>query len=400
MNSAKRNILIYRVISLLFFLPIVNYFIGAIYIAFGLNNPWSQIIYFVIYSSGIVSYFIQFTQFKAALLGIFTLLLSYSVFLNTGLWEAITEIPSVYQSILAIFCFIVLPIFLITSDPLFDLKKCLNQFYKLSKICNILCIIAFICQLTNFGQTSEYMAFAYTTLPSALICIYFSFFYKDKIGEIISITTAVTLLFGGCRGALLTIIVFITFIFLFSKKSLLPKLFIGVSVVIFFLISIDDLLVNLSNFLNNYGVQSRIINFANADAISSDSGRELIWAKAISLTHIYGNGIFSDRVLLGHILNSTYCHNWVLEFLFDFGYLFGGLLVITIVLLYTRLSFSKHVYTDAYFKFILIYGISMLLAKYSVSGSYLQSYDLAFAFGGLIFLTRRFLMKNIATISH
>ena len=42
-------------------------------------------------------------------------------------------------------------------------------------------------------------------------------------------------------------------------------------------------------------------------------------------------GLFADRVLLERVDDSKYCHNWILEFWVDYGWLLGTILA-TIVL--------------------------------------------------------------------
>lgn len=390
MSSTKNKKYIYSIFSILFFLPAINYFIGGIYLAFGDKNPWSQIIYFIIYGAGLASYFVRFTSFKLVSVCIFSLLLGYSLLINDGLLPAITEVPNFYQSLLVFFVLVNLPVFLISSDSRFNYAECFKELYRWSQIINLLCVITFTLQvfITRMG-IGEYMAFAYTTLSPAIICLYFGFNYKDRIGVLISLLAISTIFIGGCRGALFTTIVFIIISFALGKVSKLKKILLLLIALLVFVCGINDLLITSSQFLGQYGYESRILESFMSDDAANSSGRDIVFAKAISLIDISGRGIFSDRILLEHILDATYCHNWILEFLVDYGYIFGTVLVLTIICCFIYLFFNKYIMSDIYYRFILIFGAALLLGKYLLSNSYLQGTDFAFVMGGCIYLIRK-----------
>lgn len=362
--------------------PAVNYFIGGIYLAFGLKNPFSQIIYFIIYFCGFISYFYRITPQKLAAITIFLLLLCISCYWNPGLFEFLTEEPNLYQSRLITFILSVFPIFLISSNNKFNLNNCLNKLYRATYVTNSMCIATFSLQIMSGEGLNEYMAFAYTSLPSIMLGLYFGAKKRDLIGFCLAALAMTTIIFGGCRGALFTLVIFI--LLNFSSLSTKKKIIVSLFTFALILIGLTDIFDSTTNLLSQYGYKSRILESFLSNDIENSSGRDLLYAKAFALIDPFGRGIFSDRILLNHFLDATYCHNWIIEMMVDYGYILGSIVVLMIIGCMIYLFSKKTVRDNIDVRFILVFGSSLLLGKYMLSNSYLQGADFAFTIGTVI----------------
>ena len=230
------------------------------------------------------------------------------------------------------------------------------------------------------------MTFAYTALPSILVGTYYGFTRKKWALFTVSLAASLTVVFGGCRGALLSLLLFFAlFLLLGIKKNItriLVLLFLG-----FVLLNINPLLNSGNSLLGSYGYESRIFIHAGSNTFIESEGRNEVYDKAISIIDYIGHGVYSDRVLLQNVRDSTYCHNWVLEVLVDFGWVLGGLIILAILLYLYRLVRHKP-QGDIHYSFMLIFTLTMLLTKYMLSSSYLDSSECAMILGWFIYCSR------------
>ena len=84
-----------------------------------------------------------------------------------------------------------------------------------------------------------------------------------------------------------------------------------------------------------------MIDFYNEGNIAETSGRsdlQSIVIEAISQRPFRGYGVGYDRILL----DGSYVHNIILEAVVSFGILFGGLLLVSLMLIIVRALFSKN----------------------------------------------------------
>lgn len=131
----------------------------------------------------------------------------------------------------------------------------------------------------------------------------------------------------GSRGPLLGLLAFVVLRFLvyifggrspILKKFLLSAFLICAAVILVF--SLGDLASALNHQLNSMGITSRTLEKFLYSDVASDSGRSIIWGALIPRITVLGNGPFSDQAFLGQ---GNYCHNFFLEVFYDFGVLFG-----------------------------------------------------------------------------
>ena len=92
-----------------------------------------------------------------------------------------------------------------------------------------------------------------------------------------------------------------------------------------------------------------------------------------------GYGVYGDRVLLEGTIDS-YAHNLFLEWIIEYGLLFGGLMTLGYGWLVGRSVFlAKNVYYSFFIVFLPTGLIQLLL-----SGSYLQQHPAFYIFLGLL----------------
>ena len=369
-------------LTLLLTLPAINYYIAAIYLAYGINNPFSELIYGFTYLVGMSIYFRHFNVYKIlSVLSLIALLLISFILTPTA--NFVIFEPNFSQSLLARLIFIYFPIFLICSEQKFNYDYIISYLYSGSLIVVCLCIIAYIMQIYMTSGLQEYMTFAYTGLPAILICIFNSWKNNRIFGKLLSILASATIFFGGCRGALLTLVVFIILFIAFNIKSL-NKFIIVLFICLLFILNIEQILTSINFLLSSLGYESRIMGFLEADAFAESSARENVYAKALSIIEPYGHGLYSDRLLLQRVEDATYCHNWILELCVDFGYILGSILVfIVMALIFTNIKKMFAIQKDS-IQFLVIFAISMFGVKYMLSNSYLNSPEIALIIGWFV----------------
>lgn len=375
-------------LTILISFPVINYYIAAIYWSIGLDNPFAEFIYAFVYAIGIFSILRRFDVYKAVVLVIVALLLAYSLIVTPQAKSAYMGPPFVRSSLVQLL-FIYLPIFLLASDKKFDFEKSLSTLSYVSIVPVFLMLVAFVLQvyITGLGL-QEYMTFAYTALPLTMVLMYYSWSTRKRLfGKSISLLAFFSLLFGGCRGALFTLLLFIVLcIVLYSKKSIGKYIaIIGAAIVV---LNLSSIMSSLGGELQSLGIESRIFNFISDGTIAESDSRLLVYNKALSIIDVYGHGIYSDRFLLEHVDDATYCHNWILEFLVDYGLLIGGILVILVIMKLIKIMHNTSSESQPSRKFLVFFSISMLGAKFMLSQSYLNSPEPALVFGWLLFLTR------------
>jgi len=370
----------------LFCFPAINYYIAQILYAFGIVNPLSEVFYSLIFLSGMLVYFSN-TNLKVKIPIYLFIALNFIISFNLtdGIWDTITG-PIFIKSLFVKFVFIYLPITLILSSSNIHFGELLQSLLPAAIVVNVLCSIAFAFQIINLGILQEYMTFAYTALPSILLGVYYGFFLKKKVLLIVSLMASATVVFGGSRGAILTLLLFLSFVFQFniSKRSNRIVVFISTCII---LLNFSFVLSYVKNVFISYGYESRFFTLVENEKIMESEGRYMVYKKAISIIDYFGHGVFSDRVLLQNVSDSTYCHNWILEILVNFGWIFGLLIVLFLIFFLFKLI-KKRPSNDVNYTFMIYFSLTMLLSKYMLSGSYLDSSECALIAGWLIYCGR------------
>ena len=149
-----------------------------------------------------------------------------------------------------------------------------------------------------------------------------------------------------------------------------------------------DILEFAGNLFESFGYESRIFRLMEAGSALESDGRIVTYKKALEVIEVYPNGLFADRVLLERVDDSKYCHNWILEFLVDYGWLLGTILA-TIVLIKLASLTIWYVKHKDQSNFMICFAICMLLGKYMLSNSYLNSPEMALIFGWFIYSNKK-----------
>ena len=377
------NKLLYWLFAVVFLLPMINYYIAAIFWAFNMPNPFAEPLFAIIYLCGFMSYFrkVDYSKLASILILVFLLLISFIITPST--WEEVTG-PVLLQSHLITFLLMYFPLFLFATEKAFNFEIAMEFLYSLCKPVVALCVGAYYSQVFLSGKgLQDYMTFAYTGLPAITIVTFFAWKKGERISQVLSALACLTVLFGGCRGALFTLAIFLISSLLLnikSKKTRFGVLFFGAVIVLF----ADQFLSFVGNAMDAAGYESRIFKLIEAGEVIESEGRNVVFDKAVSLIGFWGNGLFSDRYLLEHVQDAIYCHNWVLEVLVDFGYLFGVPIIIWLISLFYTAIKNVISSTNDYFIFYFIFAISFIGGKYMLSNSYLHSSEIPIILAWLI----------------
>ena len=377
------NKLLYWLFAIVLLLPMVNYYIAAIFWAFNMPNPFAEPMFAITYICGFTSYFRMADKSKLVSILILGFLLLISFVITPSTWEEVTG-PVLLQSQLITFLLMYFPLFLFATEKSFNFEIALAFLYKLSIPVVALCVGAYYCQVFISGMgLQEYMTFAYTGLPAITIVTFFSWKKGDRISQVLSALACLSVLFGGCRGVLFTLAIFLITSLLLNIKSSKTRFgvfFIGIVIVLF----ADQFLSFVGNAMDAAGYESRIFKLVEAGEAIESEGRNVVFDKAVSLIGFFGNGLFSDRYLLNHVQDAIYCHNWVLEILVDFGYLFGVPIIIWLIALFFSALKKAITSTSDYFVFYFIFAVTFLGGKYMLSNSYLHSSEIPIILAWLI----------------
>lgn len=378
------------IIAILFFGPQINYYLAALCSLNGLATP-SLMVYALLYSLGIFSYFVTLRFLKSfCAFAFFVLSVSVSVLFND---KVITYMfaGTVFQSGIVVLVLLYFPMFLLLITE-FDYEKLMKFLIPFSRTTLIVAIIAFFDYLkVNRSTTPDYMSFAYMMLTPILICFIVGV-KGHVVDRILSIIGSFVIFVVGCRGAVVSLAAFFLLYILYfylpkrEQKSSWGKLVlipILLSVVVFF----EKILVYISLGLEKIGFSSRTVNklLAGTDAFVESEGRKTIWDQAMNNIGIIGKGLFGDRtVLVDEYSRSVYAHNFALEILIDFGLLIGSILLLIMLVIIVRV-FILSLKSQSLLRINLLFvAISILLVKHMLSASFLTSFDFWFYMGMLL----------------
>lgn len=366
------------IISFMFFLPAINYFCALSISSFGIpSSILSNIVYSVLYCTGGFIYFKTCNNIKVlSLLYFISLLLFYSFFMNDRLLT-LFSVDDPYKYITELL--IHLPVFflLINKFSLESLKETMIQYSIITITVSTLCFILLI--FKNIYQ--DYMTSSYFLLFPCALCVSEKKTYIRALGFI----ALATILYLGCRGATIIILLYLTINDMFYIKDnswhFNVKLFLVCLIIAFFLL---NEIRGSSFFLDEhqlYSRQSQLLNREESSYFYSES-RSLIFEEALNNLEVFGKGLFADRTLDSDVkMFSAYVHNFYLEILIDFGLFIGvAIILLFIYFIFSILKAIFKAHDSTFFSFGLI-TILVLLIKFAVSSSFLTSTDFLFCLG-------------------
>ena len=368
-------------VSLMFFGPQVNYYVSWFLGSRGLPSI-STFVFAVLYLIGIISYKFTISNRRSFFVTCFALLsIVFSYLSNSSVKQFMFE-GSLFLSSVLVFILIYLPVFLMLLGKL-NISRMLSMFEKFSILTLILAISTFSINFFMFRtRPIDYLSFAYMMITPIMICFSMGVTGK-KLSLIFSIIASIVLVVVGSRGAIVALAVFlILYIFGFSTKGKSNyrrfSKWVLIFLLILFCVFYENILNGISSALGMFGYNSRTIGYLliGNGAFERIGGRGDIWNHAIQAIGFIGKGVLGDRTVLRNEVGSpTYAHNFILEFLIDYGWIFG--LTIVVFIIHTVVKafiISKRSENDT-LKTLAYSMISIIFVKHMVSSSFFISFD-------------------------
>ena len=216
-----------------------------------------------------------------------------------------------------------------------------------------------------YGETINYMKFGYGILPSVL----FLFIYVLRSIRIrfLSLSLLLASIFlmivFGARGATVAFICFIIFYIYLGPVSYKIKLYstIFIALLLLFFVPLLDRLIELMDYyeFSSYSIEKIFKLFLDDEATlsSSSSGRDKIYSTAFN--RIYENPFFGSPFNSCYVDTGVeYYHNFFLDLLVNFGFIFTGFLFFFLGYQIVRLRKVKRNYL--YEVFLVLFTLSII----------------------------------------
>ncbi len=291
-------------------------------------------------------------------------------------WAVYPGVSYYYEGNMGSFLFGRLPLYFVGVAFCSDRQgERLNILYKAS----ILTIYGFtlyhlvLHPLDDFAMSTGDMNSSYNLLPHACL-VFYRMMQKPNGWNISSFALSCLLLFMlGSRGPVLCIVVFAAVVLLMGKNVKRPVMFFIIALCAVLLFFFEDLLYMVLNgayeLADTFGLSTRVFDkYLSGDFTVSNSRTQIQDAVMHYLNEnpIFGLGIYGDRRVAG----GHYAHNIFIEILSHYGYVVGGILLITIAtyVVRTYLFASRNGDGVSILVLMLLLGCNLKLV---VSGSYL-----------------------------
>lgn len=277
-------------------------------------------------------------------------------------------------------CFIALPWFcigthMISAKDIYYGMVDNSRFILLTSIIMIL-FITYIGGFTKAGN----MAVSYALLPYCALLFDKAVSQKNIRHFVLCIFVLLFILLYGSRGPVLGFGIFCVIYIIRYVKEHRIMFFSAVTILSIVLLNWQDILNIVKRIIYRYGISSRTISKLLNGTITNDSGRSNYYKATIDVIVKYpvtGLGIAGERPhLLETItsisekpISSIYPHNFVLEFLAQYGILLGSIFVIVVIVFLISGIWNENIYKS---KIILIIGVTeivhlMLSSTYTIS---------------------------------
>lgn len=250
-----------------------------------------------------------------------------------------------------------------------------SKFIMLTSIIMIL-FVAYIGEYTKSGN----MAVSYALLPYCALLFDKAVSQKNIRYFILCTFVVLFILLYGSRGPVLGFGIFCVIYVIRHVKEHRIMFFSAVAVISFVLINWQNVLNIIKRIKYRYGISSRTIDQLLNGTITSDTGRSNYYKATIDVIIKYpvtGLGLAGERPYLletvtaasGKSISSVYPHNFVLEFLAQYGILLGVIFVIVVISFLISGIWNENIYKS---KIILIIGVTeivhlMLSSTYTIS---------------------------------
>ena len=223
-----------------------------------------------------------------------------------------------------------------------------------------------------------YMTFSYNMLIHVVFITLLGI-KEFKIGRFIcACAGCILLLVAGCRGALVSYLMCVAlYILTYSFNSVYKKmlvLLITASLIWLVYAYFEEIILFINKQLINMNITSRTIIKLIDEDFTGDSGRSLIQNSLLTNLNPLGHGFFADRIKTG-----SYAHNLVIEYIYTFGIVGGGILLAAVFITVLRGWMN----TKDNNRILLIAFISAGIFKLMFSGSFLNQEPGFYALIGL-----------------
>lgn len=388
----------------IFMLALINGFFAEIFTVFGKSYPTAWGLAVVILMS-FVAWLICLSQNPRTTLGILFLsaiILVVSQILTPRITDIFFDFGTGSLRDIGLSHFnqlfgLTLPPFLLCLCRI-DVNALYRYLRRYSLITTVMFIILMILNFIGMAEKLNYMTVAYNALPGICVLFFDAFEYRKKAIHALWIIASICILLGGCRGALLTMAVTFMLWWMRSfKRITVPKLICLLAIILILIVvitNITSIAIWFDRILRTLGYSSRILNkflgTAEDGAILEYSGRAAMSSTVIRNLDILGHGVYSDQVLL----DGTYVHNFVLEILYQFGYLLGIPILGGILFFLRKTNIVARYSGNSFLLFGWVMFATTLCVKLMISSTYLTDRQLWF-FLGITVLTLKQAEQNV-----
>ncbi len=266
-----------------------------------------------------------------------------------------------------------------------DFNLLINRMCHYGKAILILYGICFFYfRIGTASLSIEYMTFSYYALPSICVCLLYTNLEKKSqyMSRFLAMMGLIITLIAGARGALVCNLTFILLILLFSNRIHSNKkliIYILLTLVILVLACYFNEIVNyLISLLNSKGIYSRTLEKMTQASFANSDDRNVLWNVAMIATKkspLIGYGMWGDRPIV-----DGYVHNFIVEILCSYGFLFGGILIFCFFGLIFTILF-KYKWINQILLNLFLISIPMGIVQLMFSGSYLTNIWFFFVLG-------------------
>lgn len=232
----------------------------------------------------------------------------------------------------------------------------------------ILSALQYIITHINKIDDPQYMVFSYNMLFSVTILLLLAFRESKPRRWIFAVTGVAFIFVAGCRGALVSLLacLFIYLLFLsdFSLNKKMYIVFLAIIILPILYFQMNNILAFFARVLDGLNVESRTIKLALESSFLDDSGRNELLQEIFGNMKVIGYGLYGDR----YFLEERYAHNLFAEFVCDFGFIFGTILCIALVVVIIKAL--RH--AEYKWKLVVCALLSVGFFKLMFSGSFLN----------------------------
>lgn len=246
-----------------------------------------------------------------------------------------------------------------------------------------------------------YMEIAYNLLCPVLIVTYYAVVNKKRLMIISMIIINLFIVFFGSRGAMFCVLLSaVSFFILTYHKMQKRERIISIAVLILLFISLIISYTTLFDFLSTKLSFTRNIQQILDGTFFTDRSASVrmrmydLCLNEVSAHPLTIRGMLSDRVLLTGTLSvgvsgGYYAHNFVVEILYQFGALFGGLIVLWLLIatIKSYINISR-IHNDSY-NIIFSSCVAAIIPYMMLSGSYLTEAVQWMLFGYVAMMSKK-----------